>query len=259
MVDGRNGDPLPLLSVPAGLGQAGSTREEVIVEIRGPAQRTWTSDGLSRGSRTSRSSSIRRRLKRVWHLPSCSRSTNLPTSAPETINLAKKVEPGTGWIVAVLVALFTIVWRFFEESIQVLCRRLVNWIYGGSRPIQAILVPALRKYRQALVRTYQELKIPFRQGRPLQMAEVFVPLKVNGSVGAERIDAQTALRRHQRLVVIGAPGAGKTMLMRHIALAFAREGLRDFEDQPIPILLELHRLTEPDRICAAIWSWRWSA
>ena len=52
------------------------------------------------------------------------------------------------------------------------------------------------------------------------MEEVYVPLKVAGSTGSGEIDAYGAIFRHRRLMVKGAPGAGKSMLLKHIALSY---------------------------------------
>jgi hypothetical protein len=48
-----------------------------------------------------------------------------------------------------------------------------------------------------------------------------------------------AIKHHKRLMVVGEPGSGKSVFLRRLALAYA-EGELDH----IPILLELHRLSE---------------
>ena len=102
----------------------------------------------------------------------------------------------------------------------------------------------LRRYRKALERDYQELKVIFRPERPLQVQDVYVPLRVAGSGSREAVDAYQAIQKHKRLVVVGAPGAGKTMLLNHLTLTYARRGLNDFPNQPVPILFQLNRLND---------------
>ncbi|MDW3650482.1 MAG: NACHT domain-containing protein [Bacteroidia bacterium] len=114
--------------------------------------------------------------------------------------------------------------------------------FAGYRILRKI---ALKRYRRSLIKEYSDLKIPFRQGKPLDMADVYVPLKVVGSQNKEFTNAFQALGLDGRITVIGTPGSGKTMLMRHLALKYAREGLKSYKGQPIPILLELHRLSDP--------------
>jgi predicted NACHT family NTPase len=102
---------------------------------------------------------------------------------------------------------------------------------------------ALTKYRRALVAKHRELKIPFRPNRPLLMAEVYVPLKVAGDRASEKIEAYQAVRESRRLMVKGQPGSGKSMLLKSLALSYA-EGRMQLPEQPVVILLELHRLSD---------------
>lgn len=113
---------------------------------------------------------------------------------------------------------------------------------AGFKPFWWI---GLRRYRQALVERYQKLKIPFRQGRPLDMRKVYVPLRAAETGDLEHVDAYQAISQHKRLVVTGAPGAGKTMLLKHIALTYA-QGELALPTRHIPILIELNRLNASD-------------
>lgn len=158
--------------------------------------------------------------------------------------LTDALRPNAGWIVAAVVAVLALLGKVIEDYLK----RFFNWLFEALYRALARYQPfwwwALRRYRQALERAHKELKIPFRQGKPLQMQDVYVPLQVSGQAGDEKTDALQALQKHQRLVVLGAPGAGKTMLIRHLALTYARHGLEGFPDQPVPVLLELHRLND---------------
>jgi hypothetical protein len=155
-------------------------------------------------------------------------------------------QPNAGWIPIAVLAVLAILWNIVKEYITRFFKRLAETAYNHLAGYKLFWWVALPKYREALVQAYQELKIPFRPGRPLQMGEIYVPLKVAGSGDRNLVDAYAALGRHSRLMVVGAPGSGKTMLLRHIALTYAREGLSDFPTQPIPILLQLHRLNDPN-------------
>lgn len=121
-------------------------------------------------------------------------------------------------------------------------RSIGSWIYNrlaGSRFLRRI---ALRHYKKAIIDKYEKLHIPFRPSRPLDMHEVYVPLKLAGSTSNDQIDAYRSIAGFHKLMVLGPPGSGKSMMLKHIALDYAEDRFVDLPDRPIPILLELHRL-----------------
>lgn len=121
-----------------------------------------------------------------------------------------------------------------------------DWTYARYAGNKLFRNVALGRYRKALVEKYQNLYIPFRTNRPpLNMSDIYVPLKVEGASANDQIDAYEAIARHHRLMVKGSPGSGKTMLVKHIALSYGAGRLNSLSEQPVPILLELHRLNDP--------------
>jgi predicted NACHT family NTPase len=80
--------------------------------------------------------------------------------------------------------------------------------------------PALARYAAKVRTEHRTFKMPFRD-LPLEMAKVYVPLKVENESGESRLDGMTAIGTYRRLVVKGAPGAGKSMLLRSLLLAYA--------------------------------------
>ena len=156
----------------------------------------------------------------------------------------EKLQPNTSVIIAVIIAISGIFWntikdylsRFFKWSIELLYNRL-----AGYKPFWWF---ALRRYRRHLVSIYQELKIPFRPDRPLKMEEVYVPLKVSGTGAHDLVDAYKTVAKYRRLMIVGTPGSGKSMLLKNISLTYAQEELNHFDDHTIPVLLELHRLND---------------
>jgi hypothetical protein len=144
--------------------------------------------------------------------------------------------------------LFALVYMVVDKLLRDYLARFFNWIgervylqLAGFRPFWGL---ALKKYRRALVERYEQLKIPFRPGRPLAMREVYVPLRVKGAHDTDLIEAYRAVAEYKWLMIVGAPGAGKTMLLKRLALHYAESELVDFPMHPVPVLLELNRLSD---------------
>ena len=120
-----------------------------------------------------------------------------------------------------------------------------DWIYARYSGTQLFRGVALRRYRQALFDKYKDLHIPFRRDdAPLDMSEVYVPLKVSGRKDIEQIDADDAIATYKRLMVKGPPGSGKSMLLKHIALKYGGNTLVELPQRPVVALLELHRVSD---------------
>src|SRR5579872_1959516 len=152
--------------------------------------------------------------------------------------------PRIGWFAAGLLGVTLI----FYERVKTWTGKLLDMagealfrMLAGTRTFHFW---ALRRYREALRRKHSEITIPFRPGKPLKLGDVFVPLKVASRPDAPSIDAYAALMEYPRLVVKGAPGAGKSILMRRIALSYADRRMVLLRSSRIPILLELSRLNE---------------
>jgi hypothetical protein len=156
-----------------------------------------------------------------------------------------------GLLVPFLGVLVLAVAAWFRDAIgkawDALVKAIDNWIYSRFAGTPLFERVALQRYREALVENYQHLKIPFRVNHhPLDMSEIYVPLKVAGSSEGDQVDAYGAIAQHRRLMVTGIPGSGKTMLLRHVALTYGKGRLTGLENRPLPILVELHRLSDPE-------------
>ena len=172
----------------------------------------------------------------------------------EYIKQKKLAEPGVwdqlrpklAWIVIVILALALIFYKVLEKWLTTLIELVGGRVWNklaGNRLFKSV---ALQRYQKALSESYSELTIPF-SNRRLKMREVYVPLKVVGSSTAEQLDAIQAITRDRRLMIVGPPGSGKSMLLKNLAFNYAQGQFMSLPDQPIPILLELHYLSEkPD-------------
>lgn len=146
-------------------------------------------------------------------------------------------------VLVILLALIAV----FRNHLETLFRRISEWagrgvynLFAGGRAFRGI---ALRHYRRALLDKFEELTIPFRT-KSLLMRNVFVPLKVAGNRDAPQIDAFHAISENRRLMIVGSPGSGKSMLLKYLALAYAEGRLLALPDRPVPVLLPLNRLNK---------------
>ncbi|MDB9430705.1 NACHT domain-containing protein [Microcystis aeruginosa CS-555/01A07] len=130
--------------------------------------------------------------------------------------------------------------KWLNQSLDAISK----WIYKTFAGTPLFENIALKKYRQALIDKYQKLNIPFRPHRPLEMREIYVSLKAFKASDRSLIEAENAVQKYRRLVVKGAPGSGKSMLLKYLALSYSEEQFKNLSDRPVPILLELNRLNE---------------
>ncbi len=164
--------------------------------------------------------------------------------AQDVQTIAAPPPPGGIWVVLLLgvVVIFRDLLKKLLGPIGTLpgfVYRALVWREPGQRR-------KLQHYRRALSNRYRHVQIPFRPTRPLDMRDIYVPLNVAGSRHNEQIDAYRAILSYQRIVLVGPPGSGKTMLLRHIALLYAEQRLLGLPDNTVPILIKLHRLNNPD-------------
>jgi len=143
-------------------------------------------------------------------------------------------------IFGILLLLLFLTGNWLTHLINIIGTEVYNRC-AGSRLFNRI---SLEGYRDRLKKKHKQLNILFRSSLSLSLWDIFVPLKVTGTHDSELIDAYQAIATNRRLMVTGAPGSGKSLLLRHIALRYA---LKDLPDKPIPVLLELHRLSNSDK------------
>lgn len=85
--------------------------------------------------------------------------------------------PDTGWIVAGVLFVLYILRDVLKDSLTRFFKWLAERLYNHLAGYKPFWLIALHRYRRALVREHQELKIPFRPGRPLRMRDIYVPLR----------------------------------------------------------------------------------
>ncbi len=155
------------------------------------------------------------------------------------------------WIpISVIIVFLTIIINVISENIkngiQIFFEFLGKQIYQKLAGTPFLRNLAVKKYRKALIEKYEELHIAFRANRPLKMREIYVSLKVKGTRDESLIEAEKALEEYSKLMVIGVPGSGKSVLLRYLTLSYAEKGLSRLPTPFIPILLELNKLSQSD-------------
>ncbi|MEO0489372.1 MAG: NACHT domain-containing protein, partial [Cyanobacteria bacterium J06659_2] len=147
---------------------------------------------------------------------------------------------------AILAGLNSAVGTWIKDFWKQTGDKLYTHFLAGNR---LFVATDLRRYRKHLFQVHKDLIIPFRRNRPpLPMQEVYVPLKVavSDNLKANQVDAYQTMATHRRLMVTGPPGSGKSMLLKHIALTYDSGRLVGLADSLVPVLLELHRLNNPN-------------
>jgi NACHT domain-containing protein len=152
--------------------------------------------------------------------------------------------PGTGWLLALALLGLLVLRDVLKQWAKIGLERIGEWVYGhvaGSRFFQPI---ALRHYRQALLHKHAKVRLAFRPGS-LDMRHVFVPLRLRASPDADLLDMDKAMGTFPRAVIKGAPGAGKSMLLKDLLLTWAHgEFIARAPTRTVPVLFELHRLND---------------
>ncbi len=167
-------------------------------------------------------------------------------------NLVKNVLDNTKFGALVGVIVSAVIGALIRDpTVQLaknLWQKLAIWFYQQVAGISWVWGFSLNRYRRALREKYGEWQNPFLQNRRLPMSKVYIPLSIQKdeddatkNEDNERIDIHALLQKHSRLMVTGDPGAGKTMLLRNLALSYAGQTL---PGDPITIFLELNHLSD---------------
>lgn len=131
-----------------------------------------------------------------------------------------------------------------RQAAKELLNRLLNLLYSGIAGKRCFKGMALRRYRGSLRRQHSCMRVPFKPEKAIPMKDIYVPLRLLEDFGLRGVDAFTALAEHRRVLVKGGPGAGKSMLLKNLVLAFTDHPSIGPPKSLIPVLVELHRLND---------------
>ena len=141
--------------------------------------------------------------------------------------------------VFLLAVLVGVVQQFFADWIRSVLVWLWSLVAGRRRSIRA---DEWRRYRAWVARTYGRKELGFLRDVSVALDEVYVPLEYEQN--GERIDIYREVQGRRRTVILGAAGAGKSMLLRHSMVRWAAAPER-FER--VPVLVELTRSNRDGR------------
>lgn len=158
------------------------------------------------------------------------------------------IKPNAGWIIAVLLFFLLILQDAVRKKIASWVDAVFDKIYYKLAGFSYFRNKILAKYRTALMKKYQRFPIPFGSERTLDMNRVYVPLKVKGAAGEEQsLEDVNVLSSFRRLMVVGAPGSGKSMFLKRIAFLYATGKLTNLPESYVPVLFDLRRLNDKDK------------
>ena len=152
-----------------------------------------------------------------------------------------------GWVTAAIAIVLLILRDLIIDTIKSLFQRLEGAIYRRVSGTRLFRRTSLKRYAQALEKQYREIHILFRPNRPLILKDVYVPLKMSGFSAGENVDSTDAIIQYSHLMITGAPGTGKSTMMKHLLLSFMSGKLSELPNRPVPILLELNRMNKSDK------------
>jgi hypothetical protein len=148
-----------------------------------------------------------------------------------------------GWyIAAVLLVLAAVFRKWIQQSLLAVMSTVSAWVQDRLAGSLFISSYAIGRYRAAVLKNYGKLPLTFLNDHVINIHEIYIPVRVapfhRGA--AQPLDALDLMQSNPHIVVTGAPGAGKSMLLRYFMLSWARRE-RGQTNRLVPVMLELHR------------------
>src|SRR5690348_3453041 len=129
-----------------------------------------------------------------------------------------------GWYIAAgLLALAAVFHEWIRRSLLAIVSAASAWVQDRLAGSVLINTYAIRRYRSAVLKNYGKLPLAFLNDHIIDIHEIYIPVRLVPSQGTARsLDAIDLMRGNPHIVVTGAPGAGKSMLLRYFMLSWAR-------------------------------------
>ncbi|MFG3252622.1 NACHT domain-containing protein [Streptomyces sp. NPDC048172] len=152
--------------------------------------------------------------------------------------LSKLLPYGIGGLAVLAIVLF-LANAYFAELAKGLAGRTPDAVLRLLRRQRRVGGRQLRRYRARAIDRHRRHQLGLIEDDTVDIRQIYVPLRC-ADTGDE---LAPTVRAAQRCVVLGAPGAGKSLLLKSAILDWAAE---EEDDQGIPVLLDLHRCNSSD-------------
>jgi|GEM_PF-6874359 len=138
------------------------------------------------------------------------------------------------WSIGVVAVIVVVAGLLLRAVVSDVARRALTRLESRFVRLSPFRERALWRYIGRVRASETTVRVPFRPEEPLDVESLFVPVQAyRQELRSERSDATTAVARHRRMLVLGEPGAGKSILLRHVA-ASAPYGPLSTEKSPAP-------------------------
>jgi hypothetical protein len=116
-----------------------------------------------------------------------------------------------------------LVWEGGKKSVPA----LVEWLARRVRDALAgtRLMRSLRAYRQQVASRYTRLPVLFMPDKGLDASTIYVPLQTSEDGSDHLDDVYDQIKKTDHVIVLGRPGPGKTILLRHSMLTRPRRAV----------------------------------
>jgi NACHT domain len=147
-----------------------------------------------------------------------------------------------GWYVAAgLLTLAAVFHQWVRRSLLAVISTASSWVQDRLAGSVLLSSYAIGRYRAAVLKNYGKLPLAFLNDHIIDIHEIYIPVRVAPfQRRARSVDAIDLMQGNPHIAVTGAPGAGKSMLLRYFMLSWARRE-RGQTNRIVPVLLELHR------------------
>ncbi|MEV8063918.1 hypothetical protein AB0P37_47920 [Streptomyces antimycoticus] len=144
-----------------------------------------------------------------------------------------KVLPyGVGVAAVVFVVIFLLA-AYCSELMKGFASHTVDLVFRKRTSMRRVGGRQLRRYRQRAEDWHGRHPLGFDTSN-IDIRRIYVPLQ--SAVGTERVDMSETLSGSSRMVVLGEPGAGKSLLLKTEILRWAEKE----DDTQVPVIINLH-------------------